>query len=103
AIDARLCFWQSHAVQTCSSPTYHAFHHLSSRVCSSSKPRNFNPVPKQDSHHPCLELNENSRGSRSGKLRLHTGQARLVDNTCTEPSADSAERLPRAPVSVAKT
>src|SRR5262249_41864522 len=38
---------------------------------------------KQLSHHPCLELNENSRGSSSAKLRPQDGQARLVENTTT--------------------
>ena len=41
------------------------------------------PVPKQSSHQPCLELNENRRGSSSAKLVPQEGQARLMLNTCT--------------------
>ena len=40
-------------------------------------------MPKQPSHQPCLELNENRRGSSSEKLVPQDGQERLMLNTCT--------------------
>ena len=53
-------------------------------------------------HQPCFELNENRRGSSSGKLRPHEGHARLVENTvhlvgfgpstCTTPLPNSSAR-----------
>ena len=58
------------------------------------------PVPKQDSHQPCFELYENSRGSSSAKLRLHEGQARRVENTRTLPrSITCTTPLPRSSAS----
>src|SRR3954452_679588 len=75
--------WPSHAWQGVGSCSYHSFHQISSPLCSSSKPVISTPVPKQLSHHPCLELNENSLGSSSAKLRPHEGHARFVENTTT--------------------
>ena len=81
AIGLRRCPWQvSHAWASSSS---HSFQAASSPLCSSSKPSRARPVPKQSSHQPCLELNENSRGSSSAKLVPQEGQARLMLNTCT--------------------
>src|SRR5579864_4440081 len=89
----------SHGVGSCS---YHSFHQISSPLCSSSKPVISTPVPKQLSHQPCLELNENRRGSSSAKLRPQEGHARLVENTttrselgprtCTSPLPKSSAR-----------
>src|SRR5262249_12561559 len=86
----------SHGVGSCS---YHSFHQISSPLCSSSNPVISTPVPKQLSHQPCLELNENSRGPSSGKLRPQEGHARLVENTTTrsEPGARTCTRpLPKS-------
>ena len=65
------------------SPSSHSFQAASSPLCSSSNPSSARPVPKQPSHQPCLELNENRRGSSSAKLVPQEGQARLMLNTCT--------------------
>src|SRR3954470_3703378 len=73
----------SHALQGVGSCSYHSFHQISSPLCSASKPVISTPVPKQLSHHPCLELNENKRGSSSAKLLPQEGQARFVENTTT--------------------
>ena len=43
--------------------------------------RDLGPVPKQDSHQPCQNWEDNSRGSSSAKLVPQDGQARLVDST----------------------
>src|SRR6185503_4853087 len=76
--------WPLQVSQACvSSPSIHSFQAVSSPLCSSSKPSSCMPVPKQSSHQPCLELNENRRGSSSAKLVPQDGQARLMLNTCT--------------------
>ena len=82
--------WPSHCVQTLASPSYQAFQAVSSPVCSSSKPCSCRPVPKQPVHQPCLELYENRRGSGSGKLVPHDGQARLTEKCCCCSSLLSA-------------
>src|SRR6185437_1167951 len=108
--------WQvSHG---CVSRPYHSFHHTSSPDCSASKPGISTPVPKQPAHQPWRELNENSRGSSSAKLRPQDGQARLVENTvtclacgastCTSPlpkssARSSAARSARSPLTLTST
>ncbi|CFW04641.1 Uncharacterised protein [Bordetella pertussis] len=69
-------------MQVLASPSYQAFQAVSSPVCSASKPCSCRPVPKQPPHQPCLELYENRRGSGSGKLMPHDGQARLTEKCC---------------------
>jgi len=68
----------------------------SSPVSSSLKSASCSPVPKQDVHQPCRELNENSRGSRSSKLLPQPGQARRVENRA--PALTFLRALPVVPV-----
>ena len=80
--------WPSQAAQASPRPRTTRSTRSPRRVCSRRRSRrSARPVPKQASHQPCLELNENSRGSSSGKLRPQDGQARLVENTW-HPRAD---------------
>ena len=70
--------WPSQVSQVCARPSCHSFQAFSSPLCSSSKPSSARPVPKQPSHQPCLELNENRRGSSSRETRA-AGRAGALD------------------------
>ena len=50
----------------------------------------FTPVPMQAVHQPIFELNENIRGSGSGKLVPHDEQARFVENSFVSSASEAS-------------
>ena len=82
AIGLRRCPWQARQAHRRRARTTRSTT-VSSPLCSASNPAISTPVPKQLSHQPWLELNENRRGSSSAKLVPQEGQARRVENTVT--------------------
>src|SRR3989338_4012921 len=75
-------------------------------ITRSGSTSSFVPRPVHVGHAPCGELNENSRGSSSGRLMLHNGHAKCSENTLVSslpPATDSTMSMPSPKSSAVST